>query len=295
MHEVEILVADRAGDMAKVAAVYRFPVAPGEMRTETVPLPAAGAGVRVGVRSRVGNARSPAAGPVTLKVYEPPTAPASVTATNDPAGVLITWPTVPPTPAPTAAPTPSPTAATPLSPSAVLATTPAPAAAPGPPPTSGYQIRRRPPTGPAVLLFEKAIAGPPFLDETAKGPGRFCYTVRSVIMIDPPVASADSPEACVEVKDVRPPQPPTGLTAAVRAGAIELSWSPSTDGDVASYRVYRGSGGVLPAKVAELPATERAYKDATGARGAAYRFTVTAVDASGNESSPSPPAEATLP
>jgi len=292
VHEVEVVVADRAGDLAKVGTVYRFHVAPGEVRTELVPLPAPGSSVRVGVRSRAGGVRAPIASIFTLTVHEPPATPAGITAKNDPAGVLLTWPTVPPTPVPTAPPTPRPVA--PVAPGAILAATPVPT--PTPAPIAGYQIRRRPPTGAAVLLSEKPIAGPPFLDETALGSGRFCYTVRRVIVAEPVIASADSPEGCVDVKDVRPPQPPVGLTAQPRNGGFELAWSPSPDADVTVYRVYRAATGTMPQKLAEKPAAERTYVDASApARGTAYRFTVTAVDAAGNESSPSSPAEAALP
>jgi hypothetical protein len=297
VHEVEVLVADRAGDMAKVATVHRFTAAPGEARTETVPAPPPGTTVRVAIRSRAGGVRSPLSSPFVLKVYVPPPAPANVTARNDPAGVLLTWTTVPPTPAPTASATVAvPTAATAtVAPSALLSATATPATAPTPTPASGYEVRRRPAAGAAVLLTGKPIAAPPFLDEAPLGSGRFCYTVRVVVATDPPLSGNDSSESCVDVKDQRPPQPPGGVTVLPRAGAFELSWSPSADADVALYRVYRASGGALPARLAEMPAAERAYRDPSGVRGTAYRFTVTAVDAAGNESSPSPPAEATLP
>ncbi|MDR1955220.1 MAG: fibronectin type III domain-containing protein [Treponema sp.] len=40
-----------------------------------------------------------------------------------------------------------------------------------------------------------------------------------------------------------PPPPPSMLTAIARDGAVDLSWRPSSDGDVAGYMVYYGTAG----------------------------------------------------
>jgi len=64
---------------------------------------------------------------------------------------------------------------------------------------------------------------------------------------------------------------------------------------VAVYRVYRSSGGAEPEKIGERPPAERTFLDTTASRGARYRYRVTAVDASGNESGAGQPAEAARP
>jgi fibronectin type 3 domain-containing protein len=85
------------------------------------------------------------------------------------------------------------------------------------------------------------------------------------------------------------PSAPTGLTALAEPGALEIRWSPSAEGDLASYRVYRAEPNSPPARLAEVPAGTTLYRDETAARGAPYRYTVTAVDQAGNESAPSAP------
>jgi fibronectin type 3 domain-containing protein len=117
---------------------------------------------------------------------------------------------------------------------------------------------------------------------------------RLVTSTEPLVESADSPEACVEVKDVFPPAVPTGLTALLQESEVEVSWSPSSDADLASYRLYRASAGGGPQRVAEVPADGTSVRDAPPA-GALHVYTLTAVDAQGNESAPSAPAEVRRP
>ena len=81
----------------------------------------------------------------------------------------------------------------------------------------------------------------------------------------------------------------------MRDDAVELSWSPSSEPDLAVYRVYRARSGGDPVRLAEVAAGESSYRDATLARGVPFLYTVTAVDSAGNESPPSAPAEGSLP
>jgi fibronectin type 3 domain-containing protein len=69
--------------------------------------------------------------------------------------------------------------------------------------------------------------------------------------------------------------------------AVEISWSPSTDSDLASYRVYREAAGIPRERVGEVAAPETSLRDTTAAPGTTYAYTVTAVDRVGNESQPS--------
>jgi hypothetical protein len=302
VHDVEILVAERAGELAKVAHVTRVRVAPGESRTETLPLPAAGTSLRVAARARSKGGRSAISKIESFVVHAVPDTPADVAASNDPGGVIVTWATPTPTPivTPTAGPTsgptsaltgantPTPTGPTPLA-APVFGSKPVPTATPVN--VSGYQVSRRGPTGLPLLLTEKPIAGPPFLDQKSLDGGRWCYTVRSVASLTPLLASDDSIESCVEVRDVRPPQPPTGLTLVPREEALDLTWSPSPDTDVTTYRIYRSPAGDEPQRIGERPAAERSFHDPAAAPGVIYRYRVTALDGAGNESAPSTPVE----
>jgi fibronectin type 3 domain-containing protein len=97
------------------------------------------------------------------------------------------------------------------------------------------------------------------------------------------------------VKDVAAPAAPTGVAALARDGALEVSWSPSSEPDLAGYRVYRATAGGTPERLAEVGPGESAFRDTTAPSGAPHFYTVTAVDAAGNESPPSTPAEGALP
>jgi fibronectin type 3 domain-containing protein len=67
------------------------------------------------------------------------------------------------------------------------------------------------------------------------------------------------------------------------------------DLDLAHYRVYRSVERGAPERLAELPAGETSFRDEGLEPGRAARYTVTAVDAAGNESEPSSPASAQRP
>ena len=109
------------------------------------------------------------------------------------------------------------------------------------------------------------------------------------------MTSSSSNEVCLEVRDVEAPAAPTGVTALARDGAVEVSWSPASERDLAGYRVYRAAPGAAPERVAEVGAGEGTYRDTAVAAGATHVYTVTAVDAAGNESPASVPAEGGLP
>ena len=132
--------------------------------------------------------------------------------------------------------------------------------------------------------------------EDSAAPGQsLCYVVRMAAATQPAIESASSNEVCVEVKDVEAPAAPSGVAALVREGAVELSWSPSSEPNLAVYRVYRARPGAAPERIAEVAPGESAYRDAAPERGVPFLYTVTAVDGAGNESPPSAPAEGSLP
>lgn len=134
-----------------------------------------------------------------------------------------------------------------------------------------------------------------FEDQSAAPGQSFCYVARLVAATEPVIESASSNEVCLAVKDVAAPAPPAGVAVLVRDGAVEVSWSPSSEPDLAVYRVYRARHGEAPQRIAEVAAGESTYRDTTLASGPPFLYTVTAVDAAGNESPPSAPAEGSLP
>ena len=88
---------------------------------------------------------------------------------------------------------------------------------------------------------------------------------------------------------------PTGAAVLAGADGIEVSWSPSLEADLASYRVYRAVAGAAPVRVAEILPPETSFRDTKAPPGSALVYTVTAVDRDGNESPPSAPLETRRP
>jgi fibronectin type 3 domain-containing protein len=86
------------------------------------------------------------------------------------------------------------------------------------------------------------------------------------------------------------PASPSGVTASATSGSsIALSWTEQNNGDpAASYRVYEGSSVVATSTSTSATITGLAA-------GSTHTYTVTAVDASGNESTPSASVTATTP
>jgi hypothetical protein len=92
------------------------------------------------------------------------------------------------------------------------------------------------------------------------------------------------------IADTSPPTTPTSLTATENVASASLDWSGSTDDEVSvsHYKVYRSTSSGFTADSSTLVKdnlSATSWED-TGASGDIY-YKVTAVDARGNESSPS--------
>lgn len=112
------------------------------------------------------------------------------------------------------------------------------------------------------------------------------------------VQSSPSEVVDVVTTDIFPPEVPRGLVAVADTvgRAIDLSWSPDTESDLAGYRVYRRDvqGGQPGQRVGSV-GVQTSYRDAGVQAGHTYAYSVSAFDQSGNESKPSPEVEETLP
>jgi hypothetical protein len=326
VHEVEVLSARGDVDFAKSALVESRKVAPGETVVATQPLPPPGTRLRFAARAVAGGDRS-ALTPVTTVIVQPaPVPPSDLVARLTPEAVVLTWtgtvPSPPPTPVPSPAASPAPGAspASGASPSPAPAATPTPAASPGAaarvasrgapspspsapaaappakPATPGFRVfRRDPTTSYAAPMNAVPVTTNAFEDRTMGSGPRWCYVVRAAASVDPVVESVPSNEVCVDIVDVAPPAPPAGVTTVVGADAVDVSWSPSAETDLAGYRVHRAPEGGAPARLAEIPPGQTTWRDPAPGRGALFLYTVTAFDRTGNESAPSKPAEGHLP
>lgn len=104
----------------------------------------------------------------------------------------------------------------------------------------------------------------------------------------------------VEAKDVFPPAVPDGLAAVAdaQAKAIDLSWAPDTDADLAGYVVYRRdvTAGTGMERISGKPlVVAPSFADTAVVAGHRYAYAVSAVDQDGNESARSGEVEEELP
>jgi fibronectin type III domain protein len=309
--EIEILRADVPGDFQKTARRTRHRAAPGESLAETSPLPAPGTTVRVAARALDRGHVSALSSVATLVVQPPPPAPHDLEAELKGESVALRWmgivpspppaspspspspaasPRASPSPSPTPTPTPSPTASVTPSPAPSGLASPRPSPSPTPkPPARGFLIYRRSDPGGAygAPIRSEPFTTNAFEDKTVSLGQRWCYVVGTVVSTEPVAESTRSNEACVSIVDIVAPAAPGGAAALGGPDGIEISWSPSTEPDLASYRVYREVPGGPRERVGEVAPPETSFRDASAAPGTRYAYTVTAVDRAGNESPPS--------
>ena len=103
----------------------------------------------------------------------------------------------------------------------------------------------------------------------------------------------------VFANDTFAPAPPVGLQA-VASGVgqkpfVDLTWAPNTEPDLAGYNVYRRESNGSPNKLNDQPVQTPTYRDSAVVTPKTYSFSVSAVDARGNESPRSDEATETLP
>ncbi len=153
---------------------------------------------------------------------------------------------------------------------------------------AGGLLEWRPQTGASYRVYRDGqllgivTAGPDavlqYLDRDSEFGREYHYLVRGLARSEGFSAeSADSNLVTITPQDTFPPEPPQGLRAVPVEAAVELSWSPNSEPDLAGYNVYRG--GV---KVNRELVASPAFRDT--APGPSPRYTVTAVDRRGNES-----------
>jgi len=131
---------------------------------------------------------------------------------------------------------------------------------------------------------------PSFTDRTTEYDKHYEYWVQA---LHDKAESEPAGPVPVTPKDTFPPAVPTGLTAAIGVGSIELAWERNNEPDLRTYIIYRAVGGGPFEKLAESDSpvyTDRAVKSGTS-----YRYEVSAVDQKNNESAKSAPAEAVAP
>jgi hypothetical protein len=103
----------------------------------------------------------------------------------------------------------------------------------------------------------------------------------------------------LNARDVFPPHVPAGLQAVADpdAHAIDLSWTPDAEADIAGYIVYRRDAGsnANPVRVSPPGLVAPSFRDASAVPGHSYAYSVSAIDRDGNESARSADIEEGLP
>ena len=179
----------------------------------------------------------------------------------------------------------------------------------------------------SVRLRQTRIPAPPqaqgqrppsrdgMIDERALQGATYGYAAQRVMRVAAAgtvfeIRSEPTTTATLDIRNVFPPDPPEGLTGVPgmigssmgKAGtpaAIDLSWKPNTESDLAGYLVYRldledAKLGRKPMRLTVDPIPGPSYADHQAVAGHRYAYVVTAVDHHGNESSASAPFQSTL-
>lgn len=135
----------------------------------------------------------------------------------------------------------------------------------------------------AEFTVLESVSATEYLDRTARSGVTYRYRLRPLRMSNAGrIEGLPSETVSVTPRDVFPPRPPTGLRAVRTPTAVELSWLPNQEPDIAGYRVLRG-GAALTSVI-----TESSYSDESAVPGTPYEYEVMAVDTEGNESGTGP-------
>jgi len=153
-----------------------------------------------------------------------------------------------------------------------------------------HRILRRGPgmNAPAELTTTE---GESFIDRTAQWSTPYSYT--AVAMKDG-AESLPSAPVTVNAPDTFPPSTPEEVTAVASPRGVEVSWQRSPEPDVKGYYVYRAQAGGTFARQGDLT-TLPVFTDTTAEHDKSYRYEVSAVDTSGNESPRSASADVDVP
>jgi fibronectin type 3 domain-containing protein len=163
----------------------------------------------------------------------------------------------------------------------------------GPPPSpDGYEVYRSDVGSPAAAQLLGTTSTSSYEDKAFNFGSRYSYTVRAFTRRgDSTARTPESNRVEIAATDKFPPAAPQELSAIAVPGAVELSWSPNAEADLAGYNIYRAESDGFTRVNSEL-ITVPLYRDTTAQAGTQHRYHITAVDRSGNEGLPS--ADATV-
>jgi hypothetical protein len=151
---------------------------------------------------------------------------------------------------------------------------------------AGYNVYRTSDTFDelATPINAAPIAGTTYTDTPPYGTYQYRVTAVATPGL-PRIESEPSAPVSVTYKDLLPPPPPPTGTALVETKSVRLVWEASPAPDLAGYLVYR-TEGKYKIKLTPGPVTAEHFSDISVDPGISYFYSVTALDKSGNESTP---------
>ncbi|HXW54408.1 MAG TPA: hypothetical protein VEJ67_01575 [Candidatus Cybelea sp.] len=157
---------------------------------------------------------------------------------------------------------------------------------------------------PGLRLEQIAETAAPEYDDSQVALGKtYRYAVRSIVEYPgEQVESSDSNQVAITVRNLVPPSAPQGLVVIVvpakeeARAYLDLSWAINPEADVGGYNVYRSEQqGVVGTRLNSELLPTPTFSDMSALPGRRYFYSVTAVDRSGKESSPSVAVSGELP
>jgi hypothetical protein len=171
-----------------------------------------------------------------------------------------------------------------------------------------YRVYRRDvATNHDSVAGEVAVDGQPtptLLDTGFESEKTYDYRVTIVTSVEQASGPAqvegdDTPPIRVVAHDVFPPKTPTGLQAVFSGPGqkpfIDLVWAGNSEADLAAYNVYRHEAGSEAVKINTELVKTPAFRDSDVVPGHQYFYSISAVDARGNESPRSEEASEAVP
>jgi hypothetical protein len=157
------------------------------------------------------------------------------------------------------------------------------------PTIAGYNVYRLPLGAVGVLTAQPVndalITGTSYRDVPPYG--TWNYAVTAVRHEGEPLQESQFPLLrTAEFSDRLAPPTPEDLSPLVEERVIRLVWTGVEAPDLAGYRVYRQATGRPHIELTTDPISETSFIDETVERGVEYRYGVTSVDTTGNESPP---------
>jgi hypothetical protein len=165
-----------------------------------------------------------------------------------------------------------------------------------------------------TLLVTAGVQQGRALDKDIRFGGTYAYRAQRVesVTADGQKLELDGPFSApvrIDAVNIFPPDVPSGLAAVATAGggtgsnsgpAIDLSWTPDTEADLAGYFVYRREpaaegDGAWQRISPQQPVVGPGFRDGNVVAGHTYDYAVSAVDEEEHESGRSAEAEETVP